>query len=416
MLNELEFEEEKKHRQGYALKSKEAKSTSTKTKTVSVRIAPNTLKNSISQLAHDLREKEVDYLRDTSDNNLVYFENKKINMNDETYRELKQNLQQSAKEQKAIHEKITGRKSQIKNYFIDGIITFSEEMKQDYQTDKKKFIANTKKSLEHFSKKYNSKLLVHTIHLDEKTPHIHFKFENVNRGTGMSIQRYIKKQNLSDLQTEISKNWSNMDYNRGQENSKAKHYSVKEAHEKERTQELDKLIEAVKEQKRQVKQLEITAQEKKQELDKFDELMRKYKNEQETINDLIALDYRIKQDTEYILKHSKKIIGRDEAVLKQDISDYLTRYSKINDKTLNEQKAQKLNESLSKELESAIWSRDGYKNNAEAYKQNAIDYHPTKNENKHLKKQIALIEKHFKINVQELSKQISKSKSQGFSR
>ena len=411
-----EFEEfEKKHRQGYAIKSKEAKST-TKTKTVSVRIIANTLKNTTSQLAHDLREKEVDYLRDTSDNNLVYYENKQVKMSDETYQDIKKNLQQSAKEQKETHEKITGRKSQIKNYFIDGIITFSEEMKQDYQDNPKKFIANTKKSLEHFSNKYNSKLLVHTIHLDEKTPHIHFKFENVNRKTGMSIQRYIKKQNLSDLQTEISKNWGNMDYHRGIENSKAKHYSVKEAHERERKQELDKLIETIKEAKRQVKQLEITAQEKKRELDKFDELMRKYKQEQETINDLIALDYKIKQDTEYILKHSKKMIGRDEAVLKQDINDYLVKHSKIKSKTANEQKTQKLNESLTKELDNAIWSRDSYKNNAEAYKQNALDYHDIKYENKNMKKQIATIEKHFKINVQELSKELSKDKNRGISR
>ncbi len=411
-----EFEEfEKKHRQGYAIKSKEAKST-TKTKTVSVRIIANTLKNTTSQLAHDLREKEVDYLRDTSENNLVYFENKKVKMSDETYQEFKQNLQQSAKEQKEIHEKITGRKSQIKNYFIDGIITFSEQMKQDYQDNPKKFITNTKKSLEHFSNKYNSKLLVHTIHLDEKTPHIHFKYENVNRKTGMSIQRYIKKQNLSDLQTEISKNWGNMGYERGIENSKAKHYSVKEAHERERKQELDKLIETIKEAKRQVKQLEITAQEKKRELDKFDELMRKYKQEQETINDLIALDYKIKQDTEYILKHSKKMIGHDEAVLKQDINDYLVKHSKINSKTANEQKTQKLNESLTKELDNAIWSRDSYKNNAEAYKQNALNYPELKSENKKLKKQISTIEKHFKINVQELSKKISKDKNRGMSR
>ena len=311
--------------------------------TVSIRIRGNSTSKAVNQLAHDMRIKQVNYLKSSSQENLLVTPNEQIiysqdKSNKKLFEKLKEELLQSAEEQKEIHEKSIGQKSQVKNFFINGIITFSTDMQKDFYENQDKFHELTKKTLDDFSKKFGVKLLNHSIHLDEKTPHIHFCFENINRSNGKSVQRYISKLDLKNLQTLTGSHWEKMGYARGKENSGKKHYSVAVGHEKER---LENLKNQIQEQKKLIKSQELEVSQNKTELDKLDVVLKATRKQIKEIKNLTELDSKIEADIDQIIKDSKKLFVLKEDLVRENLKEVLKTYSKIDFKSLQEQKLEK---------------------------------------------------------------------------
>ena len=311
--------------------------------TVSIRIKGNSTSKAVNQLAHDMRIKQVNYLKSSSQKNLLVTPDEKIiysqdESDKKLFEKLKAELLKSSGEQKEIHEKSIGQKSQVKNYFINGIITFSTDMQKDFYKNQEKFQELTKKTLDDFSKKFGVKLLNHSIHLDEKTPHIHFCFENINRSNGKSVQRYISKLDLKNLQTLTGSHWEEMGYKRGKEGSGKKHYSVAVGHEKER---LENLKNQIQEQKKLIKSYDIETSQKKTELDKLDVVLKATRKQIKEIKNLTELDSKIEADIDQIIKDSKKLFVLKEDLVRENLKEVLKTYSKINFKSLQEQKLEK---------------------------------------------------------------------------
>lgn len=387
--------------------------------TVSIRIAGNSTSKCINQLAHDLRIKKVDYLKNDGQKNLLVAPNENVifsqNESDQVlFEKLKQEIIISAKEQKEIHEKVVKQKSQIKNYFINGIITFSEDMKKDFYENQKKFQELAKKTLADISKKYGIKLLHFTIHLDEKTPHIHFTFENVNRSTGRSVQRYITKSDLRNLQTETAAHWQEMGYKRGKENSKSKHYSVAIGHQKE---ELEDLKTEIQRRKKEVKAQELESSEKKADLDKLDILLKQTRESIKEVKNCTVIDEQIAIDIDNLIKNSKKVFVLNEEKLRTNLKEKFKEYSKNDFKSLQEKKALKRVNVLENENNSLV---DKYNALVEDYNQiqnENEDLHEDnillqdkniilENENQELKEDIADLEKEYKFNLKDFKKNI----------
>lgn len=387
--------------------------------TVSIRIAANSTSKCINQLAHDLRIKKVDYLKNDGQKNLLVAPNENVifsqNESDQVlFKKLKQEIIISAKEQKEIHEKVVKQKSQIKNYFINGIITFSEDMKKDFYENQNKFQELAKKTLADISKKYGIKLLHFTIHLDEKTPHIHFTFENVNRSTGRSVQRYITKSDLRNLQTETAAHWQEMGYKRGKENSKSKHYSVAIGHQKE---ELENLKTEIQRRKKEVKAQELESSEKKADLDKLDILLKQTRESIKEVKNCKVIDEQIAIDIDNLIKNSKKVFVLNEEKLRTNLKEKFKEYSKNDFKSLQEKKALKRVNVLENENNSLV---DKYNALVEDYNQiqnENEDLHEDnillqdkniilENENQELKEDIADLEKEYKFNLKDFKKNI----------
>jgi len=385
--------------------------------TVSVRVKGNSTSKSCNQLAHDMRIKYVNYLKNEAQKNLLVSENEDIifsqsENNKDKFLELKNLMLKSAEEQKQIHEEAIGQKSQVKNFFVDGIITFSSDMKKDFWDNQDKFKKLAKDTLDDFSKKFGVKLLHHTIHLDEKTPHIHFNFENINRSTGKSVQRYITKLDLKQLQTDVAERWQTMGYKRGKENSKSKHYSVAIGHQKE---ELENLKNEIQAQKKLIKQQDISSQEKKQELDKLDIVLKQTRIKIKEIKNLSVLDSKIEKDIDNIIKASKGLFKLSEDDLRKNLKAKLKEYSKSDFKSIQERNLEKQvitqrneNNKLIDDYNDLAGAFDNLRRVNKKLKQNSEDLSKLKikiqdleEKNQELKSDIKDLEIIYKFNYQE---------------
>ena len=90
-----------------------------------------------------------------------------------------------------------------------------------------------------------SEALYISLHLDEKTPHLHYQLENLNRETGRTVARTIKKPTLSKLQDIAGQVFSEIGLQRGQnrEITGKRYKSVAEGHREELKQGEKKLQE-----------------------------------------------------------------------------------------------------------------------------------------------------------------------------
>lgn len=113
--------------------------------------------------------------------------------------------------------------------FFMGIVTFSETMSQDFYNNRKKFDECSKDYIENLQKKLNVKILSAIVHLDEKTPHIHLIFDNIDNN-GKSIKRNITPQICSDLQDLGGNCYEKMGYQRGEKGSSKIHLNVNQLH------------------------------------------------------------------------------------------------------------------------------------------------------------------------------------------
>jgi len=139
--------------------------------------------------------------------------------------------------------------------FISGIMTFSETMKNDYEDNSELFKNCSIDFLNKINEKYKLNAIYSIIHLDEKTPHIHLTFDNID-STGKSVRRTINPQILKDIQTLMGESFSKMKYKRGKDKeiTLAEHLTVSD-YQKLKKAEIE-LYENLKEVKKDSKHLE----------------------------------------------------------------------------------------------------------------------------------------------------------------
>jgi len=128
----------------------------------------------------------------------------------------------------------TGRTAQkTAEFFNCGILTFSDNMIEDYQNNPELFEQLSKNFLRDLEDKFGFRVMLATLHLDEKVPHIHVIFDNISI-KGKGIRRNIRPNDLSNIQTMMGQHFAEMGYMRGEKvednKLKPKHLSVKELH------------------------------------------------------------------------------------------------------------------------------------------------------------------------------------------
>jgi len=374
---------------------------------VSVRI--DTAKS--GQLNHDTRNKKEDYVRDNIEN--IYLDDNftatKINNTDEDkinklqsylYQRKQKHFAKMKSDANQYNKRAIQRTTKLE---ISGMISFSDTMRKDYEKNPDDFKKRTIEMLKEFAEIHNTKILNSSIHLDEKTPHIHFAFLNYDFKNHRTLKRTLHSENLEDLQDFGEKYWLSygVGYERGEKVSKTgnKHLSVRDSHKVEEFKnQLDSVIKNYKsslyelEELRRIKREEIKLKEDNSQ----DKIILKQLTE--NIN---AEKRRIKLIENYmdksINKNFKFFGGKGTEGIKEDVIKLFSD-SGLETKSLEKkldsmekaiQKISQENEQLKIELEEERYDHTKLKSNI--ITQN-IDMQKIKNDNLDLQKGIKKLE------------------------
>lgn len=162
--------------------------------------------------------------------------NKRINRS-QFFNEMRQSkepniIKKYNESQKTRIKEKTGRTAQASaEFFNSGILTFSPQMKDDYENNPEMFSDSLKNFTQELEDLFGLQAIYMVIHLDENCPHAHFLFDNIGQD-GKSIRRKINPIILSNIQTAAGKHFSKMGYQRGKsvEETSRKHLTVRESH------------------------------------------------------------------------------------------------------------------------------------------------------------------------------------------
>lgn len=139
----------------------------------------------------------------------------------------------------------TGRKSQVKDFYLDGLISLGRGTFENLTPEQKPQLHKKIVQFIHqeFKQKLNANIQHVSFHYDEghkndkgewvKNPHVHFTVENVNRDTGKSINRTITKAQLKNLQTSLANHLNEFGFERGRDYSANKEQVPKQVYWKD---------------------------------------------------------------------------------------------------------------------------------------------------------------------------------------
>jgi len=219
-------------------------------KFLSFRIEKKANEKVLGQINHDMRIGKIPkYInKEKSGDNILLFGEK---LNKKSYEDL---LQEQNKRSKRKIQKNTER-------FFSGVMTFSNEMTQDYKNNPNQFQENAKAFLKDLEEKYQLQISYAELHLDETTPHIHLMFDNISKENGKSVRRTINPKKLSEIQTLLGEHFSNMGYSRGKDKNEtnAKHFDFKDYQKVKK--ELEELKEAAEGYKKELRVFEKISKE-----------------------------------------------------------------------------------------------------------------------------------------------------------
>jgi hypothetical protein len=229
--------------------------------------------NLSGSINHNREHKDLDYTK--KDGPLFTWENesvRRLEMPDvhKYERETIQELDKIVKEK-------TGRKSQIKNHFVDGLLSLGREQYNSLDDRQKRELAkDCCRFVQDFTKKHGVRLMHFSVHFDEgytdekgqwqDNAHCQFNFENVNRQTGKAVLSRLTKKDLQQLQTDFATKIKKYGFERGRdyhaEGLKApKQEDWKQRKRRLEQQDLDKAKEIIKQQeikhKQDIKDTEI---------------------------------------------------------------------------------------------------------------------------------------------------------------
>ena len=179
-------------------------------------------KSLASSVQHNREHKKLDYVKQdglimTSENQII------VDLNQDELHKFER--EQISELQELIKEK-TGRKSQVQNFYVDGLLSLGREVFDTLNEDEKIDLANTcAHFVTDFADKHNVNLMHVSAHFDEghtdengkwqDNAHIQFCFENINRDTGKAVLSRLTKKDLQNLQTEFAKCVSGYGFERG---------------------------------------------------------------------------------------------------------------------------------------------------------------------------------------------------------
>ena len=252
-------------------------------KYVSTRIKAVGSSKAVQGLMHDTRFTVPGYLRRAPEVKFHSFdENFTIGFNGEKNDEIKaycrSSIMDSVREQQAVYKEKVGQKADLEgNWAITGILTFSEHSVDGVDNDK--LLDLGKKTVQKIAAELNVKPLYISLHLDEKTPHLHYQLENLNRETGRTVARTIKKPTLSKLQDIAGEVFSEIGLKRGQnrETTGKRYKTVAEGHREELKQgekRIAEMREEIKMYQEELKEFKKPAKERRRITEKFFEALK----------------------------------------------------------------------------------------------------------------------------------------------
>jgi hypothetical protein len=195
----------------------------------------------VQQGLHDFRITTPDYLRRAPDADVYIYKNGKAAgaalWQDDKHRQIMKDglrglVMDDIRQQQAIYKAKNPRQGlrADAHWMIDGVITFTSAGIKDISDAD--LLDRCRKAVEAQATALGVKAVYVVIHKDEKTRHAHYALENVNRETGKTIGRTIKKRTCRQMQDLIAEQFSDWGLQRGEDKtvSGAEHKSVSESH------------------------------------------------------------------------------------------------------------------------------------------------------------------------------------------
>jgi chromosome segregation ATPase len=241
---------------------------------------------------------------------------------------------------------------------INGVFTFSEKLKNDYDNKKitkEEFLKSGIDLVNDISKKMNSEVLYLSLHLDEKTPHFHFHLKNFDSEGKSIFFKNRDRENLSNLQNLGEKHFKKYGIKRGikKEVSQINNVSLKKYWEKEITTQKNKFEEIINQQKTEIENLKDlrkettkTDKENKEKKEIYNQISQR-QNELRECNKKLKTNIRnlkkdTLKDTEDILKNIP-YVGKGGEDLKKFIKQKLYKNHRKEISTINTQNNELLN-------------------------------------------------------------------------
>lgn len=273
----------------------------------------------------------------------------KINLNDEIEKKIAENYQGKRKI----------RTDAIKH--VDGLITSDNEFFKDKSQDEiRAFFEHSKEFIENEYGKDN--LLYATVHLDEKTPHMHFGIVPITQDGRLSAKEVIgNKKALTEFQDRFNEHVNDKGYDleRGEPKHKTKRKHVEVQRYKEKTKVYQKTFEHVEgnfkkltsnldkavEHKRQIErdnqrlldQMRELEEERDVERAKLDEIRAKQEKQEREYQKLIdVLKTPINVEYEYEYKKpslfSEERYTTDNVIVSKELLDKIDKQAKVGQK------------------------------------------------------------------------------------
>jgi len=119
---------------------------------------------------------------------------------------------------------------------VDHMLTASPEFFRNYDSenqewDREKLKRWASENVRWLNEKYGKNCISATLHLDERTPHIHALILPVHEGKLNARHFYGGREKLSELQSDYARAMEPLGLERGQKGSKAKHQTIKKHYE-----------------------------------------------------------------------------------------------------------------------------------------------------------------------------------------
>lgn len=276
-----------------------------------------------TSLAHDLRLKKPNYLRDDMYHNR--FANVYSNPN---IKELKAQIRAHEQTFKSLYKERTGRNPQKgkASPFLEGVITLSNSvndqlMSQDLSPTELNalFAKAVVKQLDKIEDITGTRpqLIEYAIHYDEKTPHLHYLCTNYDQ-EGKSIHHTLKtSKRMSELQDQVGEDFKPIGFKRGERKGFSKKLSIAQMHEREIQSLMDEKhtvrqeIADLKQQKKDLKSTIADKEQLKQELDNLDKALKIKREEQKGLQSDISRLESVKSS----LRANMSVLEQEETKL-----------------------------------------------------------------------------------------------------
>lgn len=279
---------------------------------VSTRVKAYNIKQATAQTNHDMRLRDIKYLRTQPDFNAVLYDSngKAMPINaqsisrlsrDNAKQIMRRTLQDRDAEQRQRNPMTAKGGRPIANTFLAGVLTFSPDGIKDISTAELDKAAQ--QTLAQICAELHVKPVYLSRHNDEKTPHYHYMLEGTDAETGKAVASRINRAMCRRLQDIAAAHYAPLGLERGRSKTvtNANHMSILESHRAEvinmeakaakAEAELDDLRQQLATVKDELKRTRATAEERKrmdaEERAKLDAERRRLRDQQNELRDAI---------------------------------------------------------------------------------------------------------------------------------